>query len=88
MDGHECENVMKYRNSIFLLRMQEYERCMAHYEGPDLKHIKPILAVGEKGLIAEFQDETCCQANEHVSSAWWVSYWFIIYELQLKKIQA
>jgi len=74
MDGHECEDVVKYRNSIFLLRMQEYEQHMARYEGPDLKHIKPILAEGEKELIFEFQDETCCQANEHVSSAWWVSY--------------
>jgi len=74
MDGHEHEDVVKYHNSIFLPRMQEYERRMARYEGPDLKHIKPILAEGEKELISEFQDETCCQANEHVSSAWWVSY--------------
>jgi len=74
MDGHEREDVVKYCNSIFLPRMQEYERRMARYEGPDLKHIEPILAEGEKELISEFQDETCCQANEHVSSAWWVSY--------------
>ena len=74
MDGHEHENVVEYHNSIFLPRMQECEQCMACYEGPDLIHIEPILAVGEKELIAEFQGKTCCQANEHVLSAWWVSY--------------
>ena len=73
MDGHERDDVIKYRSEVFLPKMKEYERRMASYE-PDgkggMKRIEPNLAPGEKELIAEFQDEMCCQANEHVSSAW------------------
>jgi len=73
MDGHERDDVIKYRNEVFLPKMKEYERRMASYE-PDgkggMKRIEPNLAPGEKELISEFQEETCCQANEHVSSAW------------------
>ena len=72
MDGHECEDVIKYRNDVFLPKMQEFEWCMAHYEGPELRWITPLLLLGEKGLIAEFHNESCCQANEFKSSVWYV----------------
>jgi hypothetical protein len=70
MDGHEREDVVKYRNDVFLPKMQEFERRMARYEGPELRRIAPSLLSGEKELIAEFHDESCCQANEFKSSAW------------------
>ena len=43
---------------------------MAKYEGPKLKHIEPNLLPGELELIAEFQDKSCCQGNDHKSTAW------------------
>ena len=36
MDGHEQDDVVKYRKDIFLPVMQDYERRMIHFEGPDL----------------------------------------------------
>ena len=36
MDGHEQDDVVKYRKDIFLPVMQDYERQMIHFEGPDL----------------------------------------------------
>lgn len=73
MDGHERDDVIKYRSEVFLPKMKEFERRMARYE-PDgkggMKRIEPDLNPGEREIIAEFQDETCCQANDHVSSAW------------------
>lgn len=70
MDGHEGADVVKYRVEDFLPKMKEYQRRMARYEGPELTRIEPELEPGERELIAEFQGETCCQANEHQSSAW------------------
>jgi hypothetical protein len=72
MDGHERDDVVKYRNDVFLPKMQEFERRMARYEGPELRRIAPSLLSDEKELIAEFHDESCCQANEFKSSAWYV----------------
>lgn len=46
---------------------------MAQYEGPDMKRIEPNLLPGEREVITEFQDKTCCQANDFLSSAWSVS---------------
>ncbi|KAF9441615.1 hypothetical protein P691DRAFT_799222 [Macrolepiota fuliginosa MF-IS2] len=73
MDGHEHEDVVKYRNEIFLPMMEEFECQMAHYvpnSNGELEHVEPSLAPGEREVIAEFQDETCCHANEYASSAW------------------
>lgn len=73
MDGHEWSDVVEYREKVFLPKMKEFERRMAWYEGPELKRIEPNLLPGEKELIAEFQDETCCQGNDHKTSAWYAS---------------
>jgi hypothetical protein len=74
MDGHERADVVEYREKVFLPKMKEFERRMARYEGPDLKRVEPNLLPGEKELIAEFQDETCCQGNDHKTSAWYVAF--------------
>jgi hypothetical protein len=37
MDGHEHEDVVKYRQEIFLPAMREFEARMAKFEGPELK---------------------------------------------------
>ena len=74
MDGHEREDVVKYRNEEFLPRMKAYETCMTHYvvDGTHLKPIEPTLQPGQKKIIALFQDESSFHANEYNSSAWFV----------------
>jgi hypothetical protein len=73
MDGHEHKDVVEYCKKVFLPKMKEFEGRMARYEGPDLKRVDPNLLPGERELIAEFQDETCCQANDHKTSAWYAN---------------
>ena len=73
MDGHERADVVEYREEVFLPKMKEFERRMARYEGPDLKRVEPDLRPGEKELIAEFQDESCCSGNDYQTSAWYAS---------------
>ena len=73
MDGHERKDVVEYCENVFLPKMKEFEGRMARYEGPDLKCIKPNLLPGERELIAEFQDESCCQANDNITSAWYAN---------------
>lgn len=70
MDGHEREDVIRYREKVFLPQMKEYERRMAKYEGPELKRVEPHLGTGEKELIAEWQDESCFQQYDFVTSLW------------------
>jgi hypothetical protein len=72
MDGHEREDVVKYRNNVFLPAMAKYEARMTRYEGPDLTPVEPNLAPGEKKIIALFQDESCFHAHDNKSSAWYV----------------
>jgi hypothetical protein len=75
MDGHEWADVVKYLQETFLPKMAELEHCVAKYVpnlSGNMEWIEPDPAPGEKELIPEFQDETCCQANEHASLAWWV----------------
>lgn len=70
MDRHEHEDVVKYQEEVFLPKMKEFEQRMARYESPELTCVEPVLQPGEKELIAEFHDESCCQQNEFKSSAW------------------
>ncbi|KAF8585146.1 hypothetical protein K439DRAFT_1344160, partial [Ramaria rubella] len=70
MDGHEREDVVKYQNDIFLPAMAKFEKRMIRFEGLKLKQVEPTLLPGERILIAEFHDESCCQQNEFKTSAW------------------
>jgi hypothetical protein len=70
MDGHECADVVEYRQQVFLPAMAKFERWMAHYKGPELKHVAPNLAPGECKIIPNFHDESTFHANEESRSAW------------------
>ncbi|KIK24654.1 hypothetical protein PISMIDRAFT_29102 [Pisolithus microcarpus 441] len=70
MDGHECADVVEYRQGVFLPVMKEYERRMVHFDGPDLVHVEPDLFPGEKPIKAYFHDECSFHANDNVSHAW------------------
>jgi len=51
MDGHECEDVVDYRNRVFLLAMAQFEARMAKHEGPELKKIMPEIQEGQHNLL-------------------------------------
>jgi len=70
MDGHEREDIVKYRQTIFLPSMEKFEARMVHYEGPELKRVEPTLNPGEREIIPNFHDESSFHANEAVNSLW------------------
>jgi hypothetical protein len=74
LDGHECPDVVKYRQDEFLPWMLDYEHRMAHYElvGNDLNRVPPTIQSNERELILEFHDESSFHAFEHTSSVWYV----------------
>ena len=69
MDGHECDDVKKYRWEVFLPAMAAFERCMVHFEGPELLRVDPQLAPGERKVIAIFHDECCFHGNDYRTHA-------------------
>ncbi|KAF9489321.1 hypothetical protein BDN71DRAFT_1484845 [Pleurotus eryngii] len=70
MDGHEHDDVVKYRNEVFLPAMKEFEEQMVYFDGPDLVRVEPKLKPGEQEIIALFHDESCFHANEQSNTAW------------------
>jgi hypothetical protein len=72
MDSHERPDVIKYRNSKFLLLMASYERRMVQWkpEGIGLVCVKPDLRPEENQVIAVFQDESCFHVNDHKQMGW------------------
>jgi hypothetical protein len=70
MDGHEREDVVRYRNDVFLPAMKAYEARMVTYEGPELERREPVLQPGEKRIITQFHDETCFHTNDETRSLW------------------
>ena len=69
MDGHERDDVKKYRQEVFLPAMAAFERRMVHFEGPEMLHIDPQLAPGERKVIAIFHDECCFHGNDYRTHA-------------------
>ena len=73
MDGHEREDVVKYRNETFLPLIAELERCMVKWvekENGEFERIEPLLHPGEKRIIPIFQDESSFHAGEYKSNVW------------------
>jgi len=70
MDGHEREDVVKYRNEVFLPAMARFEERMTHFEGPTMTQTPPTLKDGEKEVIPQFHDESCLTVNDFKAKAW------------------
>ena len=70
MDGHEREDVVKYRNQVFLPAIAQFESRMAKHEGQELKKIMPELQEGEKRIIIQYHDESCFHANDEARNLW------------------
>ena len=66
MDGHERPNVMEYRNKVFLPLIASLKRRMVQWipKGSELMRINSYLEIGEKRVIAVFQDESSFYVNE------------------------
>ena len=74
MDGHEREDVVEYRNKIFLPKLAEYEKLMAEHildeATGNLPKIMPELEEGQLRIIAQFHDESCFHANDEARNLW------------------
>jgi len=70
MDGHEREDVVKYRQEVFLPIMAKFEARMAKFEGVEMKRVPPVLKDGEKEVVMLFHDECCFHANDEARSLW------------------
>ena len=70
MDRHKREDVVKYRNEVFLPLVAKYEARMNQYEGPKLQRVELNLAPGEKRIIAFFYDECYFHANDDAQNLW------------------
>jgi hypothetical protein len=74
MDGHERQDVKDYRQDIFLPLMALHAQKMVHWEPSEsesgLMRIDPDLGLGEKRVIAVFQDESSFHANEYKRNIW------------------
>jgi hypothetical protein len=72
MDGHERPDIVKYRNSEFLLLMVSYKRCMVQWKpkGVSLVRVEPDLRPDENWVIAVFQDESCFYVNDNKQTGW------------------
>jgi len=70
MDGHEHDDIMGYRNKVFLPAITRFETLMARHEGPELKKIMPEIHEGQCQVIIQYHDECCFHANDEVQSLW------------------
>jgi len=70
MDGHEWEDVVKYRNEVFLPAIAQFETRMAKLEGPELKKIMPELEEGTRRIIIQYHDECCFHAYDEARNLW------------------
>jgi hypothetical protein len=70
MDGHERDNVVEYRNKVFLPAIARFEASMAKHEGPELKKIMPEIQEGQRRIIIQYHDECCFHANDEARSLW------------------
>ena len=74
MDGHECPDVVEYRDKVFLPSMEEYKARMVKYkfvaDGQPLRRVPPVLGDSEKEIIPIFQDKSCFHVNKYKSKAW------------------
>ena len=70
MDGHECDDIVKYRQEVVLPLIAKFEAHMVHYDSPELQRMEPVLQPGECEIIPNFHDESTFHANEEVRSVW------------------
>lgn len=70
-DNHNRDDVIKYRDEVFLPQMLCYERRMIQYEGEDMMtEVLPDLIPGERQIVLITHDETTCYCCEGKPMMW------------------
>jgi hypothetical protein len=70
-DGHERDDVVEYRQNVFLPKMKEYESRLVKYAVGDVgKEVEMQLAPGERKLVLVAHDEMTAQANDGKTMSW------------------
>lgn len=70
-DGHEREDVIEYRQNVFLPKMKEYAPRLVKYVVGDVhKEVEMQLAPGEHKLVVVAHDEMTAQANDGKTMSW------------------
>lgn len=62
-DGHECEDVVNYRQNTFIPKWFELEPRMQSWHD-DLNKIPPDLQEGEQEVAPHFHNETIYRAHD------------------------
>ena len=70
-DGHNRDDIVDYRDNVFLPRMLQYEKRMQEYSGKDMEVvIPPELLNGEKRVVLITHDESTFYCNEGKPLMW------------------
>lgn len=70
-DGHNREDVVRYRDEVFLPRMKDCDRRQRQYSGDDMMVVtEPLLMDGEKRVVLITHDETTCYCCEGKRLMW------------------
>lgn len=70
-DGHEREDVVDYRQNVFLPAMKKFESCLMGYVVGNVdKEIELQLAPGERKVILVAHNEMTAQANDGATMSW------------------
>ena len=69
-DGHDCPDVLEYRNSVFLPHMAEYFHQMVRYIVGDVDKVVMPQNFVACPLVLVAQDEMTAQAHDTVSKSW------------------
>ena len=65
MDGYERPDVVEYQKNDFLPLMALHKKNMVQWLANRTKHVDPKLGLGDKRVIAVFQDESSFHVNEY-----------------------
>ena len=69
-DGHEREDVVKYRNEIFIPKMLSLENRVASWTGENLETIVPPKDIDAGECVIFAHDECCYHANDGTGYYW------------------
>ena len=70
-DGHNRDDIVDYRDNVFLPRMLQYEKRMQEYSGKDMEVVlPPELSNGEKRVVLITHDESTFYCNEGKPLMW------------------
>jgi hypothetical protein len=70
-DGHECEDVIKYRQNVFLPLMQEYSKRLVFFEVGNVEEESKLnLPPGVLKLVLLAHDEMTAQSNNDAKMSW------------------